>query len=120
MMSIQTHRNISAALWFIAFAATVMTATATTPAEYLPSVDQMRVFADFRDPTLTAFIAIVAILGNFANSLLRERSTVKASEAEVEKARIHAEALSGIGARVDHLRDSVHNKLAEMHDDIKT
>lgn len=116
-MTMKAYRNITALLWLVAFISTMATAYAVNVDEYLPSKEKMEVFGTFRDGTLTAFIAIVAIVMNFATSLLREHSNTKTQQAEVDKARIHAEALAGLGTKVDHCREQLTTRLDQWGED---
>jgi hypothetical protein len=96
--------------------ATVMTAYGGIN-EYLPSDKQLEIFGGFRDGTLTAFIAILAIASTFGNSILLMRSMERSAKADIHKAEIHAAALAGLGGKIDHCHESIGNKLDRWAED---
>jgi hypothetical protein len=116
-MTIRAYRNINAVLWLIAFLSTVATGYGVGIQDVIPSDKQLEIFGGFRDGTLTAFIAILAIASTFGNSILLMRSMERTAKADIHKAELHAAALQGLGNKVDHCHESIGAKLDRWSED---
>jgi hypothetical protein len=110
-MTTRAYRNINAILWFVAFLSTVATGYGIGINDVMPSDKQLEIFGGFRDGTLTAFIAILAIASTFGNSILLMRSMERTAKADIHKAELHAAALAGLGGKIDHCHESIGARL---------